>query len=52
LDECSCSILVILNQGLGWDLPKDTVVSFAALVIAWVLGESYVDGKRVSKGKG
>jgi uncharacterized membrane protein len=38
-------VLVILNDGLGWNLPVDTVYGFAAIVIGWIVSEAYVDGK-------
>lgn len=38
--------LLIANQGLGLNIPEDTVMAFAALVISYILGESFVDAKR------
>jgi uncharacterized membrane protein len=38
--------LVIANQGLGVQLPAETVTSFAGIVISYLLGQSYVDSKK------
>jgi hypothetical protein len=35
----------ICNEGLGLDLPAETIMSFAAVVIGWILVEGYVDAK-------
>lgn len=37
--------LIICNEGLGLDLPAETIMSFAAVVIGWILVEGYVDAK-------
>jgi uncharacterized membrane protein len=42
------AVLVLMNEALGWDIPAETVMSFASIVIAFILGEAYVDGKRVN----
>lgn len=38
-------LLVVLNQGLGLGISPDTVMSFAGIMIAAVLGDAYVHGK-------
>ena len=40
------AVLVLLNEAFGWDVPSDTVMAFAAIVISYILGESYIDGKK------
>ncbi len=38
-------VLIVLNDGLGWNVPAETVTQFAAVVLGWVFAEAYVDGK-------
>lgn len=38
--------LIIANEGLGMNIPEDTVLAFAAIVIGYIFGESYVDAHR------
>ena len=38
------AVLIILNEGLGWNIPSETVMSFTAVVLGYLLGQSYVDG--------
>ncbi len=38
------AILVVLNEGLGWNVPSETVLTFAALILGWIFAEAYVDG--------
>ncbi len=45
LMACVAGILVILNDGLGWGIPAETVYAFAAIVIGWIASEAHVDGK-------
>ena len=40
------ALLVVANEGLGLGLPEDSIMAVAGVVIAYVLGEAYVDGKR------
>jgi len=39
------ALLVIANEGLGLNLPEEAIMTVAAVVIGYILGESYVDGK-------
>ncbi len=39
------AVLVIMNEGLGWNVPSETVLTFAALILGWIFAEAYVDGK-------
>jgi len=40
-------LLIIMNEGLGWNIPSETVLSFAAVVLGYLLSQGYVDGKLV-----
>ena len=40
------AVLIILNEGLGWNIPSETVLQFAAVVLGYVFAEAYVDGHR------
>ncbi len=37
------ALLIIANQGLGLDLPNETILAFAGIVITYLLGQSAVD---------
>lgn len=39
-------LLTIANDGLGLGLPEEAIMTVAATVIAYILGESYVDANR------
>lgn len=39
--------LIVTNEGLGLDIPADTVLAFAAVVIGYIFGEAYVDSNRM-----
>lgn len=41
--------LVIANEGLGLGIDEQTVLAFAGIVMSFIFGESYVDGKRVKE---
>lgn len=41
--------LIIANDGLDLGVNNETVMAFAAIVIGWIFGESYIDGKKVKK---
>lgn len=45
------AILVILNDGLELGIEQDTVLTFAGLVISWIIGESAVDTARARGAK-
>lgn len=38
-------VLIVLNEGLGWNVPTETVIAFVAVVLGWVFAEAYTDGK-------
>lgn len=40
------AILLILNEGLNIKIPSETVLSFAGIIISYLLGQSYVDSKK------
>lgn len=39
------ALLMILNEGLELGIPTDVYGWIVGVVIAWILGESYIDGK-------
>lgn len=41
--------LVIVNDGLGIDIPPQTVMPFAGIIISFLLGDAYVQGKHVTQ---
>jgi hypothetical protein len=44
------AIVVLLNDGLDLGIEKETVYTFTTIVAGWILGESYVDSKRIQNG--
>ena len=44
----AAAILVIVNDGLGLNLPKESITSIVSVVISYILGQSYVDSKTQS----
>lgn len=38
--------LIVANEGLGLNLPTEAIMTVAAVVIGYILGESYIDGKK------
>lgn len=45
------ALLLVANEGLGLNIPEDTVTAFAGLLIAWILGEAHVDAQRARRGE-
>ena len=45
------ALLMILNEGLDLGIPADVYGWIVGVVIAWILGESYVDGKAAGGGE-
>ena len=43
------ALLMILNEGLELGIPADVYGCIVGVVVAFILGESYVDGKAVDK---
>ncbi len=43
------ALLMILNEGLELGIPADVYGWIVGVVIAWILGESYIDGKAAGK---
>ncbi|CCO08285.1 hypothetical protein [Desulforamulus hydrothermalis] len=41
------ALVVVCNEGLGLNLPEEAIMTVAAVAIGYILGESYVDGKKV-----
>lgn len=38
--------IVIANEGLGLNLPKEEIMTVAGVAIAYILGESYIDANK------
>ena len=38
-------LLLVGNDGLVLNLPKDSILSLAGIIMTYVLGQSYVDSK-------
>lgn len=36
-------VLVIANEGLGLNLPKEEIMTVAGIAMSYILGQSYVD---------
>lgn len=45
------ALLMILNEGLNLGIPADVYGWIVGVVIAWILGESYVDGRAAGGGE-
>ena len=45
------ALLMILNEGLDLGIPADVYGWIVSVVIAWILGESYVDGRAAGGGE-
>ncbi len=43
------AIFIILNDGLEMGVPVDVYGWIVGVVVAWILGESYIDGKAAGK---
>lgn len=39
-------LLIIANDGLGLNLPAETIMSFAIVITGYIFGEAYIDGQR------
>lgn len=39
------AVLIIANEGLGLNLPQEAITGVVAIVISYILGQSYVDSK-------
>ena len=43
------AIFIILNEGLEMGVPVDVYGWIVGVVVAWILSESYIDGKAAGK---
>ena len=43
------AIFIVLNEGLGAPIDRDAYGWLTGVIIAFILGESYVDGKAAEK---
>lgn len=46
------AVLVVLNDQLKWGISQDTITSFVAIAIGYIVGQGYADGKKVQGGSG
>jgi len=40
------AVVAVANEGLGLNIPSEAVMTTAGVVVAYILGEAYVDGKK------
>lgn len=45
LMSVATALLIIFNEGLGLGIPPDVYGWIVGVVIAWIVGESYIDGQ-------
>ncbi|MGI5912643.1 MAG: hypothetical protein ACOX6E_08765 [Syntrophomonadaceae bacterium] len=43
------AVFIILNEGLGAPIDREAYLWITGVITAFILGESYIDGKAVSK---
>lgn len=43
------ALLVIANEGLDLGVNSETVMAFAAIVVGYIFGESYIDAKKIDQ---
>lgn len=43
------ALLIVLNEGLDLGIPADAYAWFVGVVISYIIGESYIDGKAAGK---
>jgi hypothetical protein len=46
------ALLIIANEGFELNLPSEAIMTVAGIVVTYILGESFVDGKKVQKSEG
>lgn len=42
----AAALLIVLNEGLGLGVDPDAYGWIVSVVVAWILGESYIDAKK------
>ncbi len=42
------ALIPILNEHFGWQIPTDALLAVLAPILAYILGEAYVDGQRAA----
>jgi len=42
------AVVPVLNEQLGWNLDTTTVLGIVGSIIAWILGEAYMDGAKIT----
>lgn len=43
------ALFIVLSEGLGFDIDPDAYKWIVGAVVAWIVGESYIDGKAAKK---
>ena len=43
------AVFIVLSEGMELGIPPDAYGWFVGVVVAWILGESYVDGRAAGK---
>lgn len=43
--------LLIVEEGLGINLPSETITAFAAVILGYILGETTIDITRIIRAK-
>jgi len=46
------ALLVLLNQGLGLEIPEETVLNFTAIVVGYLVSQGWVDAQEKRQGGG
>ena len=41
------AVLLVLTEGMGIELPIETILGFAGIVIAWIIVEGEIDKKNL-----
>ncbi len=49
LMSLASALFIVLNEGLDLGIPSDVYGWIVGVVVAWILGESYIDGKAAGK---
>ena len=44
------ALIMVGNDGLGLNLPSESLMTIAGLVMSYVIGQGYVDGKEKEAG--
>ncbi len=45
------ALLVVVNEGLGFNIPREPILVVAGIVISYIIGQSAVDAVAAKNGK-